>query len=433
MRSMAFLLLLTTTTAQAQQPNQTAPQDRNDFPKLTLRQAIERALRDNPRVLDQVEELERARAQTQQTRSAALPTLFGNAAYTRYSYAISLPTGTGTSDVVQKSDAVAANITATLPLLAPRAWVRWSQARSNERLNALNVADIRRQIAITVSSAYLAILAQRRQVELDERARDTAKAHADYTHTRLLGGLGSRLDDVRAQQELQSDEQLVVSARLALERAQETLGVLVAADRPVDAGEEPELATLDPAQAQADAPKLRADLLALDARKVLAHKIVRDDWADYMPTLAATFAPMYIYPATSFTAPTWSWEFQLVLQVPFYDGGLRYGLARERKAQVREAVIDQEAALRQARSDLRVGDSAVKKTEEAMQRARAAAALAHEAVKIADLAYHAGATTNIELIDAERRARDADTASNIAEDAQRQARLDVLFASGHLP
>ncbi len=424
MRSLACLLFVTmAATAHAQA----------DLPKLTLRQAIERALRDNPRVLDQVQELERARAQTEQTRSASLPTLFGNATYTRFSYAISFPTGTGGNETVQKADAVNANIVATVPLLAPKAWVKWSQARSAEKLTALNVGDIKRQVALTVSGAYLAILAQRRQAELNERARDTAKAHADYTHLRLVGGLGSRLDDVRAQQELQSDEQLVVSTRLALERAQETLGVLVAADRPVDAGEEPELTTIDAAQAQQDAPKLRVDLLALDARKVLANKIVREDWADYVPTLAATFAPIFTYPATSFTAPQWSWQFQLLLSVPFYDGGLRYGLARERKAVAQEAVIDQEAALRQTRSDLRIGDSAVRQTDEALRRARAAAKLAHEAVTIADLAYHAGATTNIELIDAERRARDADTAANIAEDQSRQARLDVLFAAGHLP
>ena len=54
-------------------------------------------------------------------------------------------------------------------------------------------------------------------------------------------------------------------------------------------------------------------------------------------------------------------------------------------------------------------------------------------MQIADLAYRAGATTNLELIDAERRARDADTGAAIAEDAVRQARLDMLFASGRLP
>jgi outer membrane protein TolC len=426
MRSLAFLLsfvVIGTATAHAQA----------DLPRLTLRQAIERALRDNPRVLDEVQELERARAQTQQTRSAALPTLTGNATYTRFSYAISFPTGTGGNETVQQANAFGANITAAVPLLAPKAWVKWSQARDAEKLTTLNVGDIKRQVAVTVSSAYLAILSQRLQVDLEVRARDTAKLHADYTHTRLAGGMGSRLDDVRAQQELESDEQLVVSARLALERAQETLGVLVAAETPVDAGEEPELATIDASQAQQDAPKLRLDLLALDARKVLASKIVREDWADYVPALTATFAPIFTYPATAFTAPQWSWQFQLLLTVPFYDGGLRYGLARERKALVREAAIDQEAALRQTRSDLRIGDTAVRKTDEALQRARAAAKLAHEAVTIADLAYHAGATTNIELIDAERRARDADTAANIAADASRQARLDVLFAAGRLP
>jgi outer membrane protein TolC len=151
-----------------------------------------------------------------------------------------------------------------------------------------------------------------------------------------------------------------------------------------------------------------------------------------MPTLGLTFAPIYTWPSTVFT-PTWSWQLQLALTVPFYDGGLRYGLKRERMALVRAARAAEEGALRQTRSDLRYGDVAVHDTEEQLKRARTAAQLAHEAVKIADLAYKAGATTNIELIDAERRARDADTAAAISEDAVRQARVDMLFAAGRLP
>ena len=48
-------------------------------------------------------------------------------------------------------------------------------------------------------------------------------------------------------------------------------------------------------------------------------------------------------------------------------------------------------------------------------------------------AYQAGATGNLEVIDAERRARDADNAAVVAEDAVRQARLDLLAATGHFP
>ncbi|MGZ3405128.1 MAG: TolC family protein [Polyangia bacterium] len=411
-----------------------------DPPKLTLKQAIERALTQNPSVLAQVEELHRAEALTIQVRAGSLPTLTGNGVYTRIDNARTLtspatpgpPPMPETTTVLQSADALSANLTLGVPLVAPRNWVQWSHARGNARVSELAVGDTKRQVAQAVAAAYLAIMQRRREVELNERARDTARVHASYTHTRLVGGVGSRLDDVRARQELESDEQFVVTARLALQRQQEVLGVLVAADGPVDAGEDPEFAALDARTAEKEAPRLRVDLRERDARRRLNARIVRDDWADYMPSLSATFAPIYTWPNTIFT-PALSWQFQLVLTVPFYDGGLRYGLARERKSYLRESVLDQEGALRQTYSDLRFGDEAVRETAEALQRAKAAAALAHEAVQIADLAYHAGATTNLELIDAERRARDADTAAAIAEDLARKAQLDLLFAAGRLP
>jgi outer membrane protein TolC len=43
------------------------------------------------------------------------------------------------------------------------------------------------------------------------------------------------------------------------------------------------------------------------------------------------------------------------------------------------------------------------------------------------------ASTNIEVIDAERRARDAQTTAVIADDTARQARLDLLAATGRFP
>ena len=55
------------------------------------------------------------------------------------------------------------------------------------------------------------------------------------------------------------------------------------------------------------------------------------------------------------------------------------------------------------------------------------------ALRLSELAYRAGATSNLEVIDAERASRDADTAAAIAEDAARQARLDLLAASGRFP
>jgi outer membrane protein TolC len=432
-----LLLALLISLPASAQPAQPRDDGARELPRLTLKDAINRALNLNPAVLVQQQEQARAESQVAQVRASALPTLTGNGIYTRIDgpRTLTTPAMNGmaeTTSTLQGADAINANITLALPLLAAQRWVQWAQARANAKVAGLLVGDARRTTAVAVAGAYLSILTRRREIDLNERARDTARAHAQYTHTRLLGGLGSRLDDVRARQELEADEARVVVARLALVQAQETLGVLVAGDGPVDAGDEPWLAAVEPQQAAEEAPRLRADLLALDARLQLARRVAHDSWADYMPTLGLTFAPIYTWPSTVFT-PAWSWQLQLALTVPFYDGGLRYGLQRERRALVRSAEAAQEGALRQTRADLRFGDAAVQKTSEALERARSAAQLAHEAVQIADLAYRAGATTNLELIDAERRARDADTAAAIAEDAARQARVDLSFAAGRLP
>jgi outer membrane protein TolC len=72
-------------------------------------------------------------------------------------------------------------------------------------------------------------------------------------------------------------------------------------------------------------------------------------------------------------------------------------------------------------------------SSEALAQAREAAKLAAEALELSQLAYRAGATSNIEVVDAERRARDAETDAAVAEDSARQARLDLLASAGRFP
>jgi len=75
----------------------------------------------------------------------------------------------------------------------------------------------------------------------------------------------------------------------------------------------------------------------------------------------------------------------------------------------------------------------VERTTAAVERQRNSAILAEDAMRLADIAYRAGATTNLELIDAHRGVRDAETLANIAEENQRQAYIDLLAASGRFP
>ena len=158
----------------------------------------------------------------------------------------------------------------------------------------------------------------------------------------------------------------------------------------------------------------------------------RDGWTDYMPLLNGVFQPFYQNPP-GLTTPRTGWQAQVILAVPIYDGGLRYGLHDERDAIAGEAKLDYSGALRQAKSDVRVAFEEVRRADEALKAANGAADVAKKALELANQAYQAGATSNLELIDAERRARDAETQAAIAEDAARQARLDMLAASGAFP
>ena len=79
------------------------------------------------------------------------------------------------------------------------------------------------------------IIAAQRQIEVNLLARETAQAHLEYAQKRLAGGAGTRLNELRAAQEVAGDEARLEITRLAARRAQEALGVLLAADGPVDA------------------------------------------------------------------------------------------------------------------------------------------------------------------------------------------------------
>jgi outer membrane protein len=401
-----------------------APEER----VVSLADAVTHALTRNVTAVVAAEEIHRFEAIAREVRAAWLPALVGNGVYTRLDDDRKLADRT-----IAAQDAVSANLTLTVPLVHPQRWAAWSHAKDAVDVARASQTDAHRQVALATGRAYLAVIAQKRALDVVTRARDTAKAHYDFAHARLTGGVGNRIDEVRAAQELATDEAQVLTTRAGVIRTREALGVLMGVEHPVDVMDEPGLAE-PPALAPglADARARRADVKLYEKRVEAADHAVRDDWTDYSPYLVAVAQPFYQNPA-SLTQPLTGWQAQLVLTLPLYDGGLRYGLAKERDAIAAEARAGLEGALRQAKSDVRTAFEALRAADQGLVAAKQAASLAKQALDLANLAYQAGATTNLEVIDAERRARDAETQAVIAEDAARQARLDLLSAAGRFP
>jgi outer membrane protein TolC len=406
----------------------TVPGGLDPLERIGLAEAVARALKQSPQLGAALDEARRADALSRQVRAAWLPTLGAAVVYTRLD-----SDRVAGATVTLPANALNASLSLSVPVFAPRAWLGWQVSRESAAAAQEAGLDVQRLVAVSVGRAYLAVLAQHRILEAARRGVADAQAHRDFAEQRFQGGVGPRLDLVRAQQQWQGAQAQAEQARSTLSRAQEALGVLVGEAHGLDVAGEPALPAPPPAdQAEAAMEGGRRDLAALRLRSQVADHVVRNDWADFLPTVALGFQPFVQAPATV-TYPHAGFQATAALSWALYDGGLRYGLQDERALLASEAHLAEEGAGRQARADVRAALVEVQRSDAGLAASTEAAKLAHEALELTRGAYQAGAGTNIEVIDAEKTALDADTQTAIAEDAARQARLDLLAATGRFP
>jgi outer membrane protein len=440
MRS-AFLLTLTllAPATLAQQATAPAPLEPVDFD-----QAVQRAVEHSTSAAVAVQEVARTDALLWEARSGSLPLLSANATYTRIDHerrgTALVPTG-NPSDPVRSIDTRTGalqqnneNLAVSAPLLAPSRWFQWSHASDQLDVSRASQRDVRRVVSLTAARAYLTIIAQKRAIEVSRRAVDTAARHAEYAHTRRAGGVGNALDEARADQQLATAQAQLENAVAGLARAQEALGIATGAAGPLDARGEPDLGG-GPASVEEGsraAEEMRTDVRLARERSAAAHRVARDSWGDWAPTLTLN-AQVYRQDPPTSALPAHGWQAQLALNFPFFEGGLRVGQLRERQALEREARLQLEGTVLQARADVRTAYSNLEHAQNGLEQNRRAADRANAALSIVEKAFRAGATTSLDVTDAERTARDADSAAVVAEDGVRQARLDLLAATGKFP
>jgi outer membrane protein TolC len=393
---------------------------------VTLEQAVERALKNNPTVAQAAQGILRAEAILQQARAAVMPNV--NASFTgllnsterRFDDVITSPRMQGTFSA-----------SAAMPVLAAAGWAARTQARDQVEVANLSTADVRQNIAVATAQAYLAIIAAKRQVDVSLRARETSLAHLDYARRRLEAGAGTRLNEVRAAQEVSSNEARLEVTQLAVRIGQEALGVLMAADGPVDAAAEPNF-QVPTAIDEAGWMALRPDLRLFTAQERAADRVWRDSSKDWFPTGVASFDPQALVPASIFTSAR-SWRLVVNFSQPIFDSGQRRAIKRLRETDLNVARLAVTGLQISARSEVRLAQDTVRTSERAFNSLRTAAQQAQEVLNITNFAFQAGATTNLEVIDAQRQARDADSAAAVAQNTLMRAQLDLLAALGRFP
>lgn len=420
-RAAALALLC---VAQAFRPAAVSAQPPTPSTRLSFADAVQRAIDRNPTVRAAASAILRAEGQLRVARAATLFHL--NAAVTT----TTLNTGVsfqGTTVTPQNS--VTAAITADMPVVAAAAWARRAQAEEDRQVATVSAEDVRHQVAAATADAYLTIVGLRRVVNADVHAKDNAKAHYDLANELEQRGRGSRLNALRAQSQYSAIETQLEAAQLAVYRAQEALGVLVVANGPVDAVDDP---VFDVPPDDSRFELFRTDLKLFAAEQQAAEHVLRDSSKDWWPTVDAVFTPTVTRPSPFFV-PGASWQFQLRGNIPIYDSGTRAGVKIQRQAAVDQARETLAGATEQAGAQVRVARVAIASAERGLASARAAADEAQQVVDITNISFRAGGATNIEVIDAQRAALDAETQAAVAQDILTRAKFELINALGRFP
>jgi outer membrane protein TolC len=396
------------------------------LPAVTFDEAIRRTLDRNPTVAEAATNIARAEAILQQARALTLPTVSARV------NTLTLNRAQGFDDqVFQPRSQMIAGPVVSAPILAPALWAARAQARDQIDVATRSTAEVRQQIAVAAAQAYLAVIEAKRQVVVEQHALDNAQAHLDYARRRFEGGAGSRLNMVRAAQVTSAAQGLLERAHLSAHQTQEALGVLMTESGPVDAAAEPAFdvpALPDEAVWATTRPDLQTQQSVIRANE----RVVRDSWKDVAPVADAFFEPQFVTPAAGFQ-PSASWRLTVSVSQPLFLGGLQRAVTRQREVTLEASRLALTELQVQARSEVRLGQASVASRERILAAAEETAAQAAEVLRITTTAFEVGATTNLEVIDAQRSARDTEAAAALARDAVQRARLDLLVALGLFP
>jgi outer membrane protein TolC len=394
---------------------------------VTFAEAWAEAQRRSPRNAAAAAAVARAEASARLARASILPTLRAQGLYTRLDDERRLG-----DRVLAPQDAASAALVLAAPLIDVPRWRQSGRARDATGVARDRSSDSERRLARDLGAVFLGVLLERRALEVAERAALTSRTQLEIARARKQAGVGTRLEEVRAERELRANQGRVALGRAALSAAQEALGAVAAVSAPLDATGTLELPPLPSLASALGELEGRPDLAALRLEVALLEREVNDGWVDYLPTLGLTAQPFLQRPATP-TQPAQGWQAQLALVLPLYDGGVRPALQSDRQARL----LDARAALAEARLDaeaeLRTSAAALTHRQDALTEAEASARLADESLALARTAFQEGAGTQVDLIDGERSARDAATAVAVATHDRDRARLLFLVATGRLP
>jgi multidrug efflux system outer membrane protein len=387
------------------------------------------------------DEVERAEGQVRAALGAALPAINAQGSYTHQF----ISSTTDQVIAVQKNgnpifapytapqpDLLSGNVQLTEPIINVEAWHAIGTAKASVEAAKLSFDDLKRTVAQGAATAIVGVVAAERVADLNRVGlRQAIERYQIAQRKRQIGG-GTLLDALRARRDVEIARASLLSGDDALLRAREALGLALGIGGSVGVATSVGIEDVERSCTKLDSLDVRADIVAQKKRVEVAQRNVTDVYEQFLPTLSGiallnwTNLEQGPVPATSFSL-------EALLNVPIWDGGIRYGYLRQTRALHDEEKRKLEALLRQAQVQIEQAEREVVVAQRQRDVASTARDLAAQTDELTRLAFQTGQGTSLDLVVAAAELRQAEIGLALQEFGLVRARIGAVLVRARCP
>ena len=373
---------------------------------LSIDEAMQRGLKQNLGLILSSSATQSANGQRLEELQQLLPTITGSATYTieqvdLAAYGLKIPNFNPIIGPFQVFDFRAYLTQSLVNVTALQSYVA---SKHNFAASKLTAQDARDMVVLTVGNAYLLCVADQARVEAINAALKTAQLTYDQAVAAHDAGTSPRLDVLRAQVDLQSEQQNLISARNQLAKDKISLARVIGLPLDqeftlTDTAPYKALDHLDPAAGFDQALHTRKDLAASAEQVKSAEHARTAAYADRYPTAAVSgdFGDLGETPGHSHGTYTATGTVQVPILQMVKDRG---------EQQVSNATLDQAKArlsdqTQQVNADIRSSILDIQSAAKLVDAAKSNVDLATEALSEAQQRFHAGVADNLPVSQAQ--------------------------------
>jgi outer membrane protein TolC len=400
---------------------------------LTLNEAVQLALKQNPSILSAVQQLKAEKGLLYQAQANLLPHLAFTANYTQQDPGLvrtsggggtatpnfDLLTTAGPIPVNQLFGAVRFTPTESWNIQLTASQLIWDggasiasrrAARISEDAAYYSLRDTIDQVVSTVRTQFYQILLNRALIQVQEESVNLLQSQVDDQKSRFEAGTVPQFNVLQAQTSLQNQIPQLITARNNYRISQvnlaRTLGIPAdrqyASDEPLPVAGKLDYNPIkyDLASALMTARANRPFLKAQRSNILSGVENVTVQAAGFQPTVSANFGLEQRSSGTTSNLrdTNQGWFFGFSGSWNIFDGGLTYGRLKQARAQLEQTKDTFDDSVRQVEQEVATAVSNLRNSQETVLSSQQAIVLAREALRLADERLAAGTGTQLDVL-----------------------------------